>query len=158
MITVSAPRQAMVAAPPALQPVAAVQPPAAPAPAVVPLVPVAQTVPVQSQPLFRLVPATSSTTSSLTLVPTTPTHSDKEVEDNILPWGATMPGGASPEQLLQHTSCPSKPSLKARLIQVGEAEGNEVVDYAMFTDLSDIISSAIANVDKDPQMPAEARL
>ena len=68
-----------------------------------------------------------------------------------------MPGGASPEQLPQHTSCPSKPSLKARLIQVGEAEGNEVVDYAMFTDLSDIISSAIANVDKDPQMPAEAR-
>ena len=64
-----------------------------------PLAPVAQTVPVQPQPLFQLIPATSSTTSSLTPVSTTPTHSDEEVEDNILPWGATMPGGASPEQL-----------------------------------------------------------
>jgi hypothetical protein len=125
MITVSAPRRAMVAAPPAPQPAAAVQPPAVPAPAVVPPAPVTQTVPVQSQPLFRLVPATSSTTSSLTPVPTTPTHSDGKVEDNILPWGATMPGGASPKQLPRRTGRPSKPSLKARLIQEGEAEGNE---------------------------------
>jgi hypothetical protein len=68
-----------------------------------------------------------------------------------------MPGGASPEQLPRRTSRPSKPSLKARLIQEGEAEGSEIVDYAMFADLGDIISSAIADVDKDRQTLAEAR-
>jgi hypothetical protein len=101
--------------------------------------PVAQIVPVQHLSLFQLVSATSSTMSSLTPVPTTPTHSDEKVENNILLWGATMPEGASPEQLPRRTSCPSKPSLKARLLQEGEAEGNEVVDYAMFADLVNII-------------------
>ena len=159
-ITVTAPRRATVAAQSAPQPAAAVQAPAAPAPAVVPAAaPAAQTIPVQPPPLFQLIPTTitPSTTSSLTPVPTTPTHSDEEVEDNILPWGATMPGGASPEQLPRRSGRSSKPSLKARLIQEGEAEGNEVVDYAMFADLGDIISSAIADVDKDPQTLAEAR-
>ena len=37
-------------------------------------------------------------------------------------------------------------------------EGNEVVDYAMFADLGDIVSSAIADVDKDLQTLAKARL